>query len=58
MHFVQVGQTIRIGGWVKTGRGAGGGEWVFLEINDGTCFESMQVMFLQLSSCPKIMEIC
>ncbi|BDA47172.1 Asparagine-tRNA ligase, cytoplasmic 1 [Coccomyxa sp. Obi] len=39
-----VGQTIRIGGWVKTGRGAGGGEWVFLEVNDGTCFESMQAL--------------
>ncbi|EIE23345.1 asparaginyl-tRNA synthetase, partial [Coccomyxa subellipsoidea C-169] len=39
----QVGQSLRIGGWVKTGRGAGGGEWVFLEVNDGSCFNSMQV---------------
>ncbi|KAK9905717.1 hypothetical protein WJX75_005086 [Coccomyxa subellipsoidea] len=39
-----VGQTIRIGGWVKTGRGAGGGEWVFLEVNDGSCFDSMQAL--------------
>ncbi len=28
---------------MKTGRGAGGGEWVFLEVNDGSCFNSMQV---------------
>lgn len=53
---VQVGQTIRIGGWVKTGRGAGGGEWVFLEVNDGTCFDSMQVNLLKhcllLAPCP------
>ena len=53
---VQVGQTIRIGGWVKTGRGAGGGEWVFLEVNDGSCFDSMQVNLLKhyllLAPCP------
>ena len=41
--MVQVGQTLRIGGWVKTGREAGGGAWVFLEVNDGSCFQSLQV---------------
>lgn len=40
---MQVGQTLTIGGWVKTGREAGGGKWVFLEVNDGTSFLSLQV---------------
>ena len=40
---MQVGQTLTIGGWVKTGREAGGGKWVFLEVNDGTTFLSLQV---------------
>ena len=39
----QVGRTLRVGGWVKTGREAGGGAWVFLEINDGSCFHTLQV---------------
>jgi len=38
------GQTIRVGGWVKTGRTAGGGAFAFLELNDGSCFANMQVM--------------
>ncbi len=40
---MQVGQTLTIGGWVKTGREAGGGKWIFLEVNDGTSFQSLQV---------------
>lgn len=32
-----------MGGWVKTGREAGAGAFAFLEINDGSCFESIQV---------------
>lgn len=44
--FWQVGKTIRIGGWVKTGREAGGGQFAFVHINDGTAFESIQVSFL------------
>lgn len=40
---VQVGQTLRVGGWVKTGREAGAGAWAFLEVNDGSCFDSLQV---------------
>jgi aspartyl/asparaginyl-tRNA synthetase len=41
--FLQVGTTLRIGGWVKTGREAGAGAFAFLEINDGSCFDSLQV---------------
>ena len=39
----QVGKTIRIGGWVKTGREAGAGAFAFLEVNDGSCFQNIQV---------------
>lgn len=39
-----VGKTIRVGGWVKTGREAGAGAFAFLEINDGSIFDSLQVM--------------
>lgn len=42
---LQAGRTLRVGGWVKTGREAGGGAWVFLELNDGSCFENLQVTF-------------
>lgn len=38
-----VGRTIRVGGWVKTGREAGAGAFAFLEVNDGTCFPNLQV---------------
>lgn len=41
--ILQVGTTLRIGGWVKTGREAGAGAFAFLEINDGSCFDSLQV---------------
>eukprot|EP00198_Chlamydomonas_reinhardtii_P003924 XP_001693260.1 predicted protein [Chlamydomonas reinhardtii] len=40
----QVGQTLRVGGWVKTGREAGAGAFCFLEVNDGSMFDSLQVM--------------
>jgi len=39
-----VGKTLRVGGWVKTGREAGAGAFAFLQINDGSCFDSIQVM--------------
>ncbi|GFR40681.1 hypothetical protein Agub_g1272 [Astrephomene gubernaculifera] len=39
-----IGQTLRVGGWVKTGREAGAGAFCFLEVNDGSLFESLQVM--------------
>ncbi len=41
--LMQVDQTLIIGGWVKTGREAGGGKWIFLEVNDGSSFQSLQV---------------
>lgn len=39
----QVGKTIRVGGWVKTGREAGAGAFAFLEVNDGSSFQNIQV---------------
>ncbi|MEW5309490.1 MAG: hypothetical protein WDW38_001377 [Sanguina aurantia] len=39
-----IGTTLRVGGWIKTGREAGGGAFGFLEVNDGSCFDSLQVM--------------
>eukprot|EP01025_Chloroclados_australasicus_P020169 TRINITY_DN211_c0_g1_i2.p2 TRINITY_DN211_c0_g1~~TRINITY_DN211_c0_g1_i2.p2 ORF type:complete len:690 (-),score=102.76 TRINITY_DN211_c0_g1_i2:328-2397(-) len=39
-----VGQTIRIGGWVRTGREAGAGQFAFLEVNDGSCFDNFQIV--------------
>jgi hypothetical protein len=39
-----VGRTVRVGGWVKTGREAGAGAFAFLEVNDGSCFDNLQVM--------------
>uniref|UniRef100_A0A7S0RKV4 asparagine--tRNA ligase n=1 Tax=Chlamydomonas leiostraca TaxID=1034604 RepID=A0A7S0RKV4_9CHLO len=39
-----IGKSLRVGGWVKTGREAGAGAFAFLEVNDGSCFESIQVM--------------
>lgn len=38
------GNTLRVGGWVKTGREAGAGAFAFLEVNDGSCFANLQVM--------------
>ena len=39
-----VGRTVRVGGWVKTGREAGAGAFAFLEVNDGSCFANLQIM--------------
>lgn len=39
-----MGRTLRVGGWVKTGRVQGGGSFAFLSLNDGTCAGSLQVM--------------
>ena len=39
-----VNRTVRVGGWVKTGREAGAGAFAFLEVNDGSCFENLQIM--------------
>ena len=40
--MLQEGQTISIGGWVKTGREAGAGRFVFLDVNDGTSAQGLQ----------------
>lgn len=40
---LQVGRTITVGGWVKTGREAGAGAFAFLEVGDGTSFANLQV---------------
>ena len=39
----QIGKTLRVGGWVKTGREAGAGAFAFLEVNDGSTFGNLQV---------------
>lgn len=46
--MLQIGRTLRVGGWVKTGREAGAGAFAFLEINDGSCFESIQVRHMPM----------
>lgn len=38
------GRTLKVGGWVKTGREAGAGAFAFLEVNDGSSFNNLQVM--------------
>ncbi|XP_073034111.1 asparagine--tRNA ligase, cytoplasmic 1-like [Primulina eburnea] len=38
------GQSVRIGGWVKTGREQGKGAFAFLEVNDGSCPGNLQVI--------------
>ena len=37
-----MGRTLRIGGWVRTGREAGAGAFAFLEVSDGSCFGNIQ----------------
>lgn len=39
-----VGRKVRIGGWVKTGREAEKGTLAFLQVNDGTSPENLQVL--------------
>jgi len=39
-----MGRTLRVGGWVKTGRVQGGGSFAFLALSDGTCAGNLQVM--------------
>ncbi|WOG92871.1 hypothetical protein DCAR_0312148 [Daucus carota subsp. sativus] len=38
------GQTVKIGGWVKTGRKANKDEFAFLEVNDGSCPANLQLV--------------
>ncbi|XP_074380694.1 asparagine--tRNA ligase, cytoplasmic 1-like [Apium graveolens] len=39
-----VGETVKIGGWVKKGRKGEAGKIAFLEVNDGSCLESIQLI--------------
>ena len=39
-----VGETLVVGGWVKTGREADAGKILFLEVNDGSTPQSLQVV--------------
>uniref|UniRef100_A0A7S0US18 asparagine--tRNA ligase n=1 Tax=Polytomella parva TaxID=51329 RepID=A0A7S0US18_9CHLO len=39
-----VGKVLKVGGWVKAGREAGAGAFAFLDVNDGTCIDNLQVM--------------
>ena len=43
---IQIGRTLRVGGWVKTGREAGAGAFCFVELNDGSMSENLQVSSL------------
>lgn len=38
------GETVIVGGWVKTIRVQGGGQFAFVEINDGSCVKHIQVV--------------
>ncbi|XP_022965912.1 asparagine--tRNA ligase, cytoplasmic 1-like [Cucurbita maxima] len=38
------GQKVRVGGWVKTGRKADKDAFAFLELNDGSCPQNLQVI--------------
>eukprot|EP00193_Tetraselmis_chui_P011899 CAMPEP_0177790698 /NCGR_PEP_ID=MMETSP0491_2-20121128/23502_1 /TAXON_ID=63592 /ORGANISM="Tetraselmis chuii, Strain PLY429" /LENGTH=585 /DNA_ID=CAMNT_0019312807 /DNA_START=170 /DNA_END=1928 /DNA_ORIENTATION=- len=39
-----VDRPMSVGGWVKTGREAGAGAFAFLELNDGSVFDNLQVV--------------
>lgn len=39
-----IGQSMAVGGWVKTGREQGKGTFAFLEVNDGSCAANLQVL--------------
>ncbi|GER30361.1 asparagine--tRNA ligase [Striga asiatica] len=45
------GLKITIGGWVRSGRVAGGGAFAFLEVNDGSCPATLQVMVKASDDC-------
>ena len=42
LHSQLVGATVEVGGWLRTRRDSGG--LSFLEINDGSCLASIQVL--------------
>ncbi|KAK8792807.1 hypothetical protein WA158_004971 [Blastocystis sp. Blastoise] len=39
-----VGKNVTIGGWTRTQRLQGGGAFCFINLNDGSCFESIQII--------------
>eukprot|EP01121_Diplochlamys_sp_Union-15-3_P013439 TRINITY_DN4169_c0_g1_i1.p1 TRINITY_DN4169_c0_g1~~TRINITY_DN4169_c0_g1_i1.p1 ORF type:complete len:554 (-),score=85.66 TRINITY_DN4169_c0_g1_i1:26-1651(-) len=39
-----VGSTVAVAGWIRTTRVQGGGTFAFIEVNDGTCQRSLQVI--------------
>ncbi|KAF9602657.1 hypothetical protein IFM89_030545 [Coptis chinensis] len=45
------GEKMKIGGWVKTGREQGKGSFAFLEVNDGSCPTSLQVIVNSSVTC-------
>lgn len=38
-----IGQSVVVGGWVKSGREQGGGTFSFIQLNDGSIFTDLQV---------------
>ena len=42
-------QILTVGGWVKTGREQGKGQFAFLELNDGSCPGNLQVQVLKVT---------
>ena len=50
----QEGKELRLGGWVRTVRA--GKEVIFLELNDGSCFASMQVVVASASPVAAVAE--
>jgi len=43
-HEEFLGQVIRVGGWARNTRAAGGAHFCFVELNDGSCFKTLQVV--------------
>lgn len=39
-----VGKNVTVGGWSRTQRLQGGGSFAFISLNDGSCFDSIQVI--------------
>ena len=46
------GQTVTVGGWVKTAREQGNKTFAFIELNDGSTFTNVQVLLLLHSPAP------
>ena len=46
-HQCTIGSTITVGGWIRTRRDSKAG-FSFLAVNDGSCFNNLQVVALQI----------